>query len=318
MTHKLQIEELNKIQTNLAEYLLDQQFNSYGITEDNRYDTEYQKLESLLFELSDSGDFDISEVYIKDGALAAFQHSLSKLTKLETLKISCNDTINKANMLLEVLSKLTNLAVLEINGGILFSGEFNRFKVLLDNLVNLKALILKSTYLDPAKERIGTKQVDHLLVLAMNSKCGLERIIVTSPNVDPADLELFTTAIEIRRNIVDRSKFDLFLMGEHHRAGQDSLVKFLGRDIFETIWKQGSFTLDHIKDSQITRLLQRVDPQKSRQLSLLNNVCDLNKEQRKEIIEHLIEKFVLVAPSPEPKMHSAVASIGTRTINAAR
>jgi hypothetical protein len=313
---KLQIEELNKVQTNLAEYLVDQQLIACKIAqEDNRYDLEYQKLESILLELSDSGELDISEVYIKEGALAGFQSSLTKLTNLKTLKISCNDTINKANMLIEVLSKLKNLKALEINGGILFSSAFNRFKALLGDLVNLRNLTLKSTYLDPAKDRITARQVDHLLSLVMNSKCGLEKIVVTSPNVDPADLELFTAAIEIRRNIVNRSKFDLFLMGEHHRAGQDSLVKFLGRDIFETIWKQGSFTLDHIKDSQITRLLQRVDPEKSKQLSLYL-VYDLNKEQRKEIIEHLIEKFVLIAQSPELIIQSAAVPAGSRIINA--
>ncbi len=263
------------------------------------------ELHLVLSEILACGEADFAQTYIATGISKIFFLQLSEFTTLKTLRINCPTDSHALTIFVEALSKLSGLTTLEIGGGVLFRSKFDSFMALLDRLTNLKTLILKSTYLNPPQERIGVRQVDDLLVLAMNSKYGLEEIMVTSPEVDPADLELFTTAIKLKQKIVNRPKFNSFLIGKHHRAGQDSLVRFLVDDVIETIWKQGSFAFDDIKNSQITRLLQRVDPEKSRQLSLSN----------KEIIKHLAEKFVLVAPSPKPRIQSATPSTGNRIID---
>ncbi len=309
-------DKLNKILKDLCSYVEELEFE--GQYPEEKFNSSIVELRSFLSEISDSGEIDLSQIYISDKIAKPFFLELSKFTTLETLRVRCPEYQRALAIFVEALSKLSVLTALEIKGGILLSGEFNRLVTLLDNLVNLKTLILESTYLDLLQNRIGTKQVDYLLILAMNSKYGLEKIVVTSPNIDPADLELFTTAIRIKQKIVDKQKFQLFLMSKHKRVGQDSLVRFLVDDIIETIWNEGSFIFDDIKNSQITRLLQRVDPEKFQQLFLLDPDQVLVNNQREEIIEHLVKKFVQVAPSPKLTIQSATAANGSRGINANR
>jgi hypothetical protein len=305
--------KLNKIIADFSCYFEKLEFEDER--QEKKFNQSVSEVHSFLSEISASGEVDLRQIYIPRPIAKIVFLQLSEFTTLETLRIDCPEDQHVLVIFVEALSKLSDLITLEVNGGILFSGGFSKFMGLLDNLVNLKTLILKSTPLHRPQDRIGTKQVDDLLVLAMNSKYGLEKIVVDSPDVDPADLELFTIAIKLRKKIVDKPKFAFFLMGNHPRAGQDSSTRLLYLDIFETIWKQGSFDFNDIKNSQIVRLLQRIDPGKSKQLSLLNPDQDLDKNQRKEIIEHLAKKFILVAPSLEFRAQSATSSISSGIAN---